>query len=76
MLEYAHNCSWIMTKEEWQELKDLKAAITLRPASVVPEKQERFTELLVKSWSYIETPYSGPQNKLSQPLDQIERPAV
>jgi hypothetical protein len=76
MLEYANNCNSIMTKEEWQELKDLKEAITLRPASVVPEKQERFTELLVKSWSYIETPYNGPQNKLSHPLDQIDEIAV
>lgn len=43
-----------MTQEEWKELNDLRAAISERPASVVPEKQERFTELLVKSWSYID----------------------
>lgn len=43
-----------MTQEEWKELNDLRAAISQRPASVVPEKQERFTELLVKSWSYVD----------------------
>jgi hypothetical protein len=43
-----------MTQEEWKELNDLRAAISERPASVVPEKQERFTELLVKSWSYVD----------------------
>lgn len=44
-----------MTQEEWKELNDLRAAISERPASVVPEKQERFTELLVKSWSYVDS---------------------
>jgi hypothetical protein len=44
-----------MTQEEWKELNDLRAAISQYPASVVPEKQERFTELLVKSWEYIDT---------------------
>jgi hypothetical protein len=43
-----------MTQEEWKELNDLRAAISLYPASVVPEKQERFTELLVRSWEYID----------------------
>ena len=44
-----------MTQEEWKELNDLRAAISQYPASVVPEKQERFTELLVRSWEYIDT---------------------
>ena len=44
-----------MTKEEWKEMNDLRIAISEYPASVVPEKQERFAELLVKSWSYIDT---------------------
>jgi hypothetical protein len=43
-----------MSQEEWKELNDLRAAITQYPASVVPEKQERFTELLVRSWKYID----------------------
>lgn len=43
-----------MTQEEWQELNDLRVAISEYPAAVVPEKQERFTELLIKSWEYID----------------------
>ena len=42
-----------MTKEEWKELNALKAAISDHPSYVVPEQQERFTKLLVKSWSYV-----------------------
>ena len=38
-----------MDEEEWQELVALKHAIDGYPQSVAPEKQERFTELLVKS---------------------------
>ena len=38
-----------LTTEEWYELTYLKDAISDYPASVHPEKQERFTELLVKS---------------------------
>jgi len=38
-----------MTQDEWNEMKALKDAITNYPASVHPEKMERFTELLVKS---------------------------
>lgn len=44
-----------MTQEEWKELNDLRVAISEYPASVVPERQERFTELLIKSWEYIDT---------------------
>jgi hypothetical protein len=43
-----------MTQEEWDELDMLRQAISFSPATVAPEKQERFTELLVKSWSWIE----------------------
>lgn len=66
-----------MTQEEWNELKDLKEAISLRPASVVPEKQERFTELLIKSWSYIDTvPDLDGLTTVTAPLDQMRRSAV
>ena len=38
-----------LTTEEWYELNYLKDAISDYPASVHPDKQEKFTELLVKS---------------------------
>jgi len=38
-----------MTQDEWNELKALKDAINYYPASVHPDKMERFTELLVMS---------------------------
>lgn len=38
-----------MTENEWGELVHLKNEITYNPFAVVPEKQELFTELLVKS---------------------------
>lgn len=38
-----------LTTEEWYELNVLKEAITYNPATVTPEKQEKFTELLVRS---------------------------
>ena len=38
-----------MTQDEWDEMKVLKDAITNYPASVHPEKMERFTELMVQS---------------------------
>lgn len=42
-----------LTKDEWQELDALRKAINDSPASVHPEKQERFTELFVRSLSYV-----------------------
>jgi hypothetical protein len=42
-----------LTNEEWQELDVLRKAINDNPASVHPEKQERFTELFVRSLSYV-----------------------
>lgn len=42
-----------LTKEEFDEMVALKNAINERPASVHPEKQERFTELFVRSLSYV-----------------------
>ena len=38
-----------LTEEEWNELVALKDAINSNPASVHPEKMEKFTELLVRS---------------------------
>jgi hypothetical protein len=38
-----------LTKEEWEELNALREAISEYPQSVHPDRQERFTELFVKS---------------------------
>ena len=43
----------ILTEDEWRELDALRKAINANPASVHPEKQERFTELFVRSLSYV-----------------------
>ena len=40
----------ILTQEEWNEMDALRRAIKDNPASVHPEKMEKFTELLVRSW--------------------------
>lgn len=42
-----------LSKDEWDELDALRKAINDNPASVHPEKQERFTELFVRSLSYV-----------------------
>ena len=39
-----------MTQEEWDEMNVLRKAMTDNLASVHPDKQERFTQLLIKSW--------------------------
>ena len=39
-----------MTEDEWNELNMLRQAISFNPATVTPEKQERFTQLLVETW--------------------------
>lgn len=41
-----------MTQDEWNELEHLKKAITYNPASVSSEKQELFTQLLIRSFEY------------------------
>jgi hypothetical protein len=38
-----------LTTEEWEELVALKEAINDNPATVHPQKMEKFTELLVRS---------------------------
>ena len=43
-----------LTTDEWEELFALKNAINDNPASVHPEKQEKFTELFVRSLYYVE----------------------
>jgi hypothetical protein len=63
MLGYAHNCNRIMTisnkslgelsEEEFKEMDDLRKAISQNPSYVHPDKQERFTELFVRSLSYV-----------------------
>lgn len=47
-----------MTKEEWDEMNVLRKAISEHPASVAAHKQERFTELFVKSLAYVVSPES------------------
>jgi hypothetical protein len=39
-----------VTDEEFEEMSALRAAISENPAAVHPDKQERFAELLVRSW--------------------------
>ena len=39
----------VLNKEEWNELNALKRAINESPQTVVPEKLEQFTELMVRS---------------------------
>jgi hypothetical protein len=38
-----------MKQQEWDEMVALKNAISYNPATVHPDKMEKFTELLVKS---------------------------
>ncbi len=38
-----------LTDDEWKEMTALKNAINQRPAAVIPEKMEEFTEYLVRS---------------------------
>lgn len=38
-----------LSKEEWEELNALRQAISESPATVVPEKQERFSALFARS---------------------------
>jgi hypothetical protein len=38
-----------LTTEEWEELVALKEALNDNPATVHPQKMEKFTELLVRS---------------------------
>lgn len=38
-----------LNKEDWNELNALRQAINYNPASVHPEKMERFTELFVET---------------------------
>lgn len=42
----------MITKEEMAELQALKDAISWNPASVIPEQQELFTQLLIKSFEH------------------------
>lgn len=42
----------MLTEQEWDELLHLKDAISYNPAAVTPEKQELFTQLLIRSFEY------------------------
>ena len=55
-----------MTQDEWDELNMLRQAISFSPATVAPEKQERFTELLVKSWAYVDDRVLVPVDEVAQ----------
>lgn len=59
-----------MTKEEWNELQALKNAINWNPASVHPDKMEKFTELLVKSWDVECEPPDTKKWRKNNPLDE------
>ena len=48
-----------LSKEEFEEMDILRKAISQNPAYVHPDKQERFTELFVKSLSYVNSPASN-----------------
>jgi len=50
-----------LNKEEWNELDTLRRAINDYPASVHPDKMERFTELFVRSL----------EGKSDLPLDKL-----
>jgi hypothetical protein len=45
----ARTIAGMLSDNEWEELLALKNAINDDPASVVPEKMERFSELMVRS---------------------------
>jgi len=47
-----------LNNEEFEEMDVLRKAISQNPACVHPDKQERFTQLFVKSLSYVNTPTS------------------
>lgn len=53
-----------MEQQDWDELVALKSAISYNPASVHPEKMEKFTELLVQSLygKGESSTYMGPSN--------------
>lgn len=48
-----------LSKEEFEEMDALRKAISQNPAYVHPDRQERFSELFVKSLSYVNSPASN-----------------
>ncbi len=57
-----------LTDEEYEELNALRKAINDNLASVHPEKQERFTELFVRSLSYaLKASYGNLASSLNVP---------
>jgi len=55
-----------MTSEEWAELDMLRQAISYNPATVAPKEQERFTQLLVRSWGYVNDGTLMPVEEVAQ----------
>jgi len=51
----------MLSKDEWDELVALKNAISYNPASVSTEKQELFTELLIRSFENRGIAFEDPQ---------------
>ena len=49
-MSYSSRHTQSLTNEEWNEMDALRRAIKDNPASVHPQKMEKFTELLVRSW--------------------------
>lgn len=54
----------MLNTEEWNELFALKDAISYNPASVAPEKQELFTQLLIRSFEYRGQAFIEPETAL------------
>ena len=63
MLGYANttmeSSQMSLSREEFEEMDILRKAISQNPAYVHPNKQERFTELFVRSLSYVNSPASN-----------------
>jgi hypothetical protein len=49
-MTYTSRHTQSLTDQEWNEMDAIRKAIKDNPASVHPEKMEKFTELLVRSW--------------------------
>jgi hypothetical protein len=53
-MSFTRSASTPLSKDEWNELKALKEAINYDPSQVSPIKMEKFTDLLVRSWMYLQ----------------------
>lgn len=48
-MTFTPNSNTKLSDDEWQEMVALRNAINVNPATVHPEKMEKFTEYLVRS---------------------------